>query len=125
MSRCTGHCCRRITISQYPEDLRKAYVAWHKGKKYYWSKSRNKKKIPKDIHLVYPMLKLIGWSPTHAASGKRQKFVEPDGKTPLWPVYTCKHYDNKTNNCTIYKQRPKMCSSYPDGGVCKFKGCTA
>lgn len=38
--------------------------------------------------------------------------------------YTCKHFDKNTGNCRIYKTRPKMCSAYPYGNECKYKGCT-
>ena len=38
--------------------------------------------------------------------------------------YTCKHYDKVSGNCTDYENRPKMCSDYPYGGKCKYKGCT-
>ncbi len=124
MSRCTGHCCRRITIPYSPDDMKKAYNAWYSGREHFYDRSRNKKSVPKDIHLLFPMLKFLGWSTSHSASGKLPEWYEPDGKTKLWPVYSCKHFDSKEKLCTIYDQRPRMCSSYPDGKQCKFRGCT-
>jgi Fe-S-cluster containining protein len=39
-------------------------------------------------------------------------------------MYTCKHFDEETNNCTNYENRPRMCRDYPYGGVCSYEGCT-
>jgi Fe-S-cluster containining protein len=39
--------------------------------------------------------------------------------------YTCKHFDEKSGNCMNYENRPKMCSSYPNGGACQYKNCTS
>lgn len=36
--------------------------------------------------------------------------------------WTCRHFDG--DRCTIYEDRPKMCSGYPYGAACTFEGCT-
>lgn len=36
--------------------------------------------------------------------------------------YTCKHWDQTTRLCTIYENRPFMCSDYPYGQACEHCG---
>ena len=36
--------------------------------------------------------------------------------------YNCKHLVD--GNCAIYEDRPRMCSSYPNGRPCKIADCT-
>jgi Fe-S-cluster containining protein len=35
---------------------------------------------------------------------------------------SCRHFDTATRRCGIYEARPRMCSSYPNGGTCEFCG---
>jgi len=39
--------------------------------------------------------------------------------------FACRHWDEQTRLCTVYDQRPRMCSGYPYGEPCKIgEGCT-
>ncbi len=47
-----------------------------------------------------------------------------DPLAPEWWVYQCKHWDDRTGNCLIYPNRPKMCSDYGKTYPCSTVGCT-
>jgi len=112
VQRCSGHCCKQFHIPVSPEELKKdheIYLAW----------AEDQSKPPphfKEIHIVGPMLIYIG----------RGNFLDgefaPDENGTYF--YTCKNHDVVTGDCKIYQNRPKMCSDYPYGGVCAYKGCT-
>ncbi len=119
---CVGTCCERISIPYHPKELRAAYDAWYNKEKHYVDDEGEEQPIPRHIHLVYPMLKFLGYSKIHPASAKELEFVEEIG-TQAFPVYSCKHL-TKDKLCSIYEIRPDVCRTYPDGTVCKFKGCT-
>lgn len=40
------------------------------------------------------------------------------------PLYTCKHLDYVTGDCTVYDRRPAMCREFPYGLRCPIVGCT-
>lgn len=40
-----------------------------------------------------------------------------------YDFYTCRHWDEVTRLCTVYKQRPKMCRDFPYGAECAHAGC--
>jgi Fe-S-cluster containining protein len=107
-SRCTGHCCRRFSIPEPPEEIWKRYEAWQKGS--------SDRRLTVDIHIIAPMLIYLG-----------QSSYDCDGLTMREPkhFYTCKHFNTESGDCTIYKYRPQMCSEYPYGSTCRYLDCTA
>lgn len=101
--RCTGHCCRRFYMEFSPQVLKEKYERWiEQGKPAYH-----------DIGKVYPLLTFLGKS-----------YIGVDGieRQDSGYYYTCKAFDG--NGCTIYDDRPQMCSNYPYGDPCKYKQCT-
>lgn len=83
-------------------ELKLAYEAWISGKKMFFKEPGGLPvNIPRDIHLLYPML-------VPAAGEKR---------------FNCKH-QSKNGDCSIYDIRPQMCRDYPYGKVCPRKSCT-
>lgn len=112
-----GKCCRNFVLPYSIHQLKRAYQAWYSHEKEY--KWRGEvKSLPKDIHIVYPMAIPL-------FDGKKQKY-EPANNNFIKKGtyhYTCKHFDKKTSNCTIYECRPNVCLGYPYGEVCKYKKC--
>ena len=37
--------------------------------------------------------------------------------------FTCRHWDESSRLCTVYDDRPRMCSSYPYGSTCDHPDC--
>lgn len=101
MSRCSGQCCAGFHIPFSPDDLKKGWRALQDGKQ------------------VKGMLVHL-------------RVVPPGGDMPMGTntsnedahIYTCKHHDKKTGDCSIYEQRPAMCRDYPYGKECEWDGCT-
>lgn len=123
-SRCTGHCCRHFSLRHSPEDLWAAYRRWQAGGHSPLVMSsclplRPEVGLYVDIHLVAPMVVYLGHIP------RPYKVVNPEeGPPPKEHYYTCKHFDTKAENCTIYSDRPAMCKDYPYGHVCQYASCT-
>jgi hypothetical protein len=42
--------------------------------------------------------------------------------TERW-IYTCKHFDLESRDCTRYEQRPGMCCRFQDEGGCDYEDC--
>ena len=88
-NRC-GKCCSELHLPYSPTELRSAYNDWINGKDDSWK--------PNDIHLLYPMLRLV-------------KKTGDYGYT-----YRCVHVSfdkNEKATCGIYKIRPEMCKGFP------------
>lgn len=129
-SRCTGHCCKDFTLPISPMQ----FAWWAKlvklGKKpIFWrlygprrsfgdmARGAVTNHIPEEIAKVADMVIFKFASKTCLGN--------PGRKIPhLLYHYTCRHFDEKSGNCTNYANRPDMCRSYPNGGMCKYKGCT-
>lgn len=47
--------------------------------------------------------------------------IPPDNEFP-YVTYSCTHWQRETRLCTIYDQRPRMCSNYPYDSVCRHCG---
>lgn len=109
-ARCSGHCCRGFTMPQSPERIWAMYEDWLK-------QSNGSFAMVNDIHLVAPMLVYLGVTDKYVSGAKI-----PNGE--VLHLYTCKHHDEKTGNCSIYEHRPQMCRDYPYGYACTFKDCT-
>jgi Fe-S-cluster containining protein len=109
LSRCTGHCCRRLFVHAIAErfdfslaKFREVIAA---------DLAADPARVPRDYVFVADML---------IPTGER---VGPGERSLEW--YACRHFDEKTGDCTVYDQRPKMCSEYPyRGGTCGAAGCT-
>lgn len=122
-ARCSGHCCKAFTIPASLEEMRADYQRWID-----WSQDQSKPS-PKyqEIHIIYPMVIYLGRGWNSKADGSFVPLEEgrADGFTnePTF-VYTCKHHDVKTGNCSIYEHRPRMCRDFPYGSSCPFGTCT-
>lgn len=118
--RCTGHCCRQLTIPASPDELRKDYEDWHQQKLLDWAGVPYE--LPNyrpEIHIIAPMLTHLG--EFDAPPIEAVHSVEyPPGEKRHW--YTCKHLID--NNCSIYEIRPTMCSDYPYSDDCNYADCT-
>lgn len=123
MSRCSGHCCKRFTLPHDYETMKRAYEHWYAGHGDFIGMSHGKlrpsdhptKYNMMDIHLIYPMLIPLG---------TLKETAEGDPTENENHLYTCKHYDTNTGNCTIYEHRPSMCRDYPYKRACNYKSCT-
>lgn len=97
--RCTGHCCRKFPLPYSLEELNEG-------------KSRETgRPLEPDWPFIADMVILLG-------EGKYG-----DGRKSY--LYTCRHLDTVTGDCTVYEQRPRMCRDYPYGNECPIDGCTA
>lgn len=120
-SRCSGHCCADFTIPYSPEEIKRRYAHWKRGETKLLFKSAPRDledPIVNDIDLIYPMLIYLGHYASPSKEFVNAPIVEPSHH------YTCKHYDKKTHNCTIYDIRPGMCSEYPYASTCNYSACT-
>ena len=103
---CGGRCCQRFHLWHPPEVLKKEYEKF----------LENGSSGLVGIDQVYPMLVYLGeyyYDPIDL-NNKIEKTIHH---------YTCKHHDKETGLCTIYDQRPAMCSEYPYGSACRYPGC--
>jgi Fe-S-cluster containining protein len=71
-----------------------------------------------DLHLIAPMVIYLG------PKAKSPRYVNSHEKGPDVHRYRCKHWDSKTQDCTIYEIRPLMCREYPGRDKCNFAACT-
>lgn len=133
--RCTGHCCKHFYLPYGPEEMKAEYRRWlvlngeHRRSGIEalsmgppeGLRGGAKESTIIDIHLIYPMLIYLG------------RFRDQLPYKPVRPpeslgegvhIYTCKHLDRKTGDCTIYEIRPQMCREYPYSGLCNYAGCT-
>lgn len=97
MTRCTGHCCKSFWLPLDPAQLR------------FQAKLATIGKSKWDQKDVVKINEMVIYQRPHENGGYR---------------YTCKYFDKSTGNCNNYDNRPKMCSGYPYGNECKYKGCT-
>lgn len=122
--RCTGHCCRSVSISMSPEELKAMYEL-----------PKGDSKREKDIDRLYEMLIYLGdfpsnpllklWTETWGEKALRL------GTTDTWRAkahgpqhfYGCRHIQ-LNGDCGIYDDRPTMCRRYPNGSLCDFEDCT-
>jgi len=132
-SRCTGHCCKDFTLPVSPMQF-----AW-------WAKLIKLGKKPwRMVHTKYrawqgEIYNTNSGYKTHYNIDEIAKIADmvifkradktcngnPNRKIDhVLYHYTCKHFDQKSGNCMNYENRPDMCRVYPNGGVCKYKGCT-
>jgi Fe-S-cluster containining protein len=137
-ARCLGHCCEAFTLPMPPDEIWAAYYRWlrmHTGRVSETRELRRsdhepdglvsaRKGLITDIHLIAPMVVYLGYGPVP------WKKVVPDdeellgGKRRKFHIYTCKHFDKKKRECTIYEFRPMMCRDYPYGKGCNYAACT-
>jgi Fe-S-cluster containining protein len=121
--RCTGHCCKEFFLPFGPEELEAAYHRWLRSAGQSMGLAMSTDGVVAgavygEIHLIYPMVQYLG------------KFKEPpfrqvnNSGNESRHYYSCKHYDTKTHNCTIYEIRPMMCRDYPYRGSCNYAACT-
>ena len=122
-SRCTGHCCEVLTIPMSPDELQTAYHRWHTGAGNTTPVSMNATEVTKtinsQIYLIAPMLKYLGFMRPPVKSVNKS-----DGRERAHHYYTCKHFDKKARQCSIYEMRPQMCREYPYGSTCNYAACT-
>lgn len=122
--RCTGDCCENFTLPVSPEELEANYHRWVIDGQPLGMNRAAPKTWFQDIHLIYPMVTYLGYTditPPKVNLTDEQILGNPE---PKFHRYTCKHFDPKTRNCTIYEIRPVMCRSYPHGCGCNYAGCT-
>lgn len=79
---CVGYCCERFTTGYSYEVLRRMYKRWRK----------HGTSILKDIHLVFPMIRVVDCVDGHV-------------------YFRCIHHDD-VDGCGIYEIRPEMCRDY-------------
>jgi Fe-S-cluster containining protein len=102
--RCGGDCCRSFDLDKSPVELGRARV--HGG--------------ICDIVYITDMLVYQGHGVTSPVHGK-ESGTGKAGEPAYW--YGCKHFDDDAGLCTAYESRPRMCSEYPYGQRCRYKGC--
>ena len=72
---------------------------------------------------------VIPLSPKEARERAR-RFGGARDRTFPWKLrghyFACRHWDEESRLCTVYEQRPRMCSGYPyEGAPCSMgDGCT-
>lgn len=119
MSRCTGHCCRRVIVQFSPYELARCKQSIENGTMKFTLDSGREFKHNyglEEITKVHDMLLWLGTSLVDPATGEALSTPEHN--------YTCRHHDAETGDCRNYANRPVMCSSYPYKRVCKYVGCT-
>lgn len=129
--RCTGHCCEAFTLPADPEELWRLYRHEQLLKEQpgatRWQKitSMEVHEVPlrriADIDLIAPMAVYLGHGQPSDFNGGCGS-VNPGGVGKNH-VYTCKHFDKATRNCTIYEYRPAMCRDYPYQRSCEYAHC--
>lgn len=107
--RCTGHCCERFTLpftsieemrEQHAQRIESGGVGFQDG------------------DFILDMLIKLPEQDTDVDGAP----LKPDDAT-RHRFYTCRHHDKATGNCTVYEQRPRMCSGYPYKKECRYQGC--
>ena len=133
-NRCTGHCCEAFYLPVSPDELRLSYEEWMRREEPGSELSREVPtghtevsaralygQVARDIHLIFPMVRHIGYLTAAAAGAPHVNQVDP-GRKGHW--YTCAHYDREAQRCGIYAHRPRMCREYPYGQRCAYEACT-
>ena len=112
MTRCTGHCCRALSLQVGPDELRAMYN----------NACRLLSAVPLeargpmlDIIAVFESLTYLGFMPAPYA----QRVPDPTPKH----FYTCRHV-LPNGNCEIYETRMRMCRRHPVNGACNYAECT-
>lgn len=104
MSRCTGHCCREFVL--HLQDVLLCVLTPERA-------GDDGPKIGSMITFVRRIkpgeIGLAG----HVVSGDDEL------------IWTCKHFDRESGDCTNYENRPNMCRDYPYGRECAMPGCTS
>jgi Fe-S-cluster containining protein len=128
VSRCTGDCCRAFVLNASPEELRT------------WSAAHLRSALAAGRPLIHSereqwfiatMLIPLDLEnlPEDAVKAMGPKAVE-EARAGNHVLYTCKHLNRETGDCSVYDDRPNMCRIYPDNGFaphggCGFPNCTA
>lgn len=142
MSRCTGHCCERFNLPYSMGELQRYAQAIREEKSLFILDNGKEKFTPsngEEILQVANMIIFKEWSKIGMDGNLIGKLIEAkssietlesrgfrideDGDL-ITPIYTCKHFDMTTRNCTNYENRPTMCRDYPYDRKCDHKGCT-
>lgn len=121
---CRGFCCDDIGLYYAPHELQTSYhrfLSWRKREKEdrpaTMSIAENSE-VPmwEGIWLTYPMLIF-----------SHQDYIHPDGDVDFENEgrkvyhYSCKHHNKKTGDCDIYEERPMLCRTFPNDGLCKYR----
>lgn len=104
MGRCTGHCCAAFSLPEliFRKDLRK-FIA-------FWSCLDYMPDEVDQIRLTgqYPHISVVGTSMYDLAM--IIDMIMPLDLNDPPSLFTCRHFNGR--NCTIYDDRPVMCSKY-------------
>lgn len=115
--RCTGKCCEMFHLPHSPLRI-KAHaraITNKSGTAYvYENGKRTRVNQLQDGEMITSMVEFIESMPKDAD--------KPDGDMIYW--YSCKNWDAKSGDCTVYETRPRMCRQYPYGKACAYDGCT-
>lgn len=126
MSRCTGHCCRRVIVQFSPYELARCKQSIENGLMTFMLDSGEEftnHYALEEITKVEAMLLWLGTSDVDPADGT--KMVDKAGQPRFEHNYTCRHFDEVSGNCLNYENRPKMCSMYPYQRACHYRECTS
>jgi Fe-S-cluster containining protein len=107
-SACTGRCCEKFTIPYSREHIRKNFQ--HQDGEFI-----------ADMLIPLGVLK-EGTVVTDELKAQHGQGVF-DGVEALHNdvhIYTCRHYDTENRACTVYDERPSLCSTFPNHGDCPF-----
>lgn len=108
-SRCTGHCCRRFTLSVEPQYLWRLIYSVRSARD-------DDDMIRDNVEIARMVIPLED----------KQPIACPPTDLMDQHHYTCRHFDGR--DCTIYEQRPYMCREHPvdntNHGKCTYQGCT-
>lgn len=114
MMRCHGDCCRAFPLSLTYGELLRGYDAWRAGATSCVRHGGGSMGIPTDVHLIAPMVRLLGIFDRNPVSGKTHD--------PPRELFSCVHLQ-PDGDCGIYERRPRVCRIYPTAGVCEYPGC--
>ncbi len=126
MSRCTGHCCRRVIIQFSPYELARCVQALKEGKNTFLldsGKEHRHSYTLEEFTKVNDMVIWLGTSDVDPADGA--KLLTKEGQPRFEHNYTCKHHDPVSGDCLNYENRPNMCSQYPYKRSCMYTECTS
>lgn len=107
---CDGSCCVAFPVSSTPDEL--VGMGDH----------------PIDIHhpgnaleafTIAGMIEPLGLPEVRERASRFGLDKDPNEETRY---YKCRHWDEANRLCTIYDERPWMCRTYPNEGVCEH-GC--
>jgi Fe-S-cluster containining protein len=127
--RCTGHCCTCFTLggglnladlqalARRDKKIRKGYNYKRPFKsstgQTFWGSI-------KDIDVIADMLVPLGLF--IIPPGALSKGLETAYDDKPVPYFTCRHFTG--NMCTIYAERPHVCSDFPHNRPCIYDSCT-